>query len=228
MRVIKLDGIRKLIAEKMLFSKQNIPHISQSVNVDVTELVDFKENLGKSAQTKITFSDILLKAVSIALKANPEMNSAFIDGQHIIYRDINPGLVTSLDQGLIIPVIKNCDRLSLQEISAKRNELVSKAREGSIEMENISGGTFTITNLGMLNIRSCTAIIYPPQAAILSVGGIFPSIKVMPEGKTAIRKIMDITVTEDHRVLDGVAGARFLSGLKEILEEPGKLQMLNS
>jgi pyruvate dehydrogenase E2 component (dihydrolipoamide acetyltransferase) len=220
LRIIKLEGIRKIIAEKMVFSKQNIPHISQSVDADVTDLVLFKKNIEKNKPEKITYSDLLIKAVAIALKANPGMNSAYIEEQQVIYKDINIGLVTSVENGLIIPVIRNCNQLSIEEIATKRNELISQAREGKITIENISGGTFTITNLGMLNVRYCTAIIYPPQVAILSVGGIFPTMTVVSNDKTDIRKIMDITITEDHRVLDGVAGARFLMSLKEILENP--------
>ena len=223
LRTFKLEGIRKIIAEKMVYSKQNIPHISQSVNIDVTDLLVFKESLSKEVSVKITLSDLILKAVSLALKINPDINSAFIDGEHIIYSDINPGLVTSIDNGLIIPVIKNCDQLSIREIAVIRNELVERARLNNLSVEDISGGTFTITNLGMYNIRSCTAIIYPPQAAILSVGGIFSSVEVMQNGETLVRKIMDVAVSEDHRVLDGAAGAKFISDFKKIMEAPKQL-----
>ena len=214
-----LTFVRKVISEKMTYAIHNIPHISQSTKIDVTKLVSMKEKLS-SIHKNITYTDLLLKAVSIAVKENLEINSSLINNEYVIYEDINIGFVISILEGVIIPVIKNCDRKSLFEVAQERTSFIDKARQNKLSLEDLSNGTFTISNLGMYNVRSFTAIIYPPQGAILTVGKIYSSPEVVNDSKIEIKKVLELTVAVDHRILDGVLGVKFLTKIAELIENP--------
>ncbi|GAI35090.1 unnamed protein product, partial [marine sediment metagenome] len=172
-----LEGIKKVIAERMSYSKSNIPHIVLNAKADATQLIalreKFKEKILKKYGIKITYTDFILKSTAVALRENLEVNSTFSNGNYIIYDDVNVGVAVSVEGGLIVPTIFNCDKLEIIDIAKKRIELVGKAREGRLSLEEISNGTFTVTNLGMYGIRSFSPIINPPQAAILAVGEIY-------------------------------------------------------
>jgi len=222
----RLEGPRKIIAERMAWSKSNIPHIVLNVKADVAGLIDLreklKEKLIKKYNIRITYTDFILKAAAAALRKNPEVNSTFSGGNYIIYDEVNVGLAVSLEGGLIVPIIFGCDRLRIIDIARKRIELVDKAREGKLNLEEISNGTFTVTNLGMYGIRSFSPIINPPQAAILAVGEIYAEPAVV-KGKVEPGSFIDLSVSCDHRIIDGMAGARFLKSVKELIENPEKL-----
>jgi len=222
----RLEGPRKIIAERMAWSKSNIPHIVLNVKADVAGLIDLreklKEKLIKKYNIRITYTDFILKAAAAALRKNPEVNSTFSGGNYIIYDEVNVGLAVSLEGGLIVPTIFGCDRLKIIDIARKRIELVDKAREGKLNLEEISNGTFTVTNLGMYGIRSFSPIINPPQAAILAVGEIYAEPAVV-KGKVEPGSFIDLSVSCDHRIIDGMAGARFLKSVKELIENPEKL-----
>jgi len=222
----RLEGPRKIIAERMAWSKSNIPHIVLNVKADVAGLIDLreklKEKLIKKYNIRITYTDFILKAAAAALRKNPEVNSTFSGGNYIIYDEVNVGLAVSLEGGLIVPTIFGCDRLRIIDIARKRIELVDKAREGKLNLEEISNGTFTVTNLGMYGIRSFSPIINPPQAAILAVGEIYAEPAVV-KGKVEPGSFIDLSVSCDHRIIDGMAGARFLKSVKELIENPEKL-----
>lgn len=221
-----LEGIRKVIAERMSYSKSNIPHIVLNAKADATQLIvlreKFKEKILKKHGIKITYTDFILKSTAVALRENLEVNSTFSDGNYIIYDDVNVGVAVSLEGGLIVPIIFNCDKLEILNIAKKRIELVGKAREGRLSLEEISNGTFTVTNLGMYGIRSFSPIINPPQAAILAVGEIYTEPAVV-NGKIKPESFMDLSVSCDHRIIDGMIGAKFLRRIVELIENPAEL-----
>jgi pyruvate dehydrogenase E2 component (dihydrolipoamide acetyltransferase) len=221
-----IKGIRKVIAEKMSFAKANIPHLVLNVKADTTSLSQFREDVSKKAQSdygiKLTYTDFLLKICAAALRDNPVMNSSLQDANFIIYEDINIGLAVSTKQGLIVPTIYECDKLGLIDIAKKRNELVDKARKGKLEYRDVTNGTFTITNLGMFGVRSFAAIINPPQAAILAVGEIYEDTEVI-EQRSEVRSFVDLTLSCDHRIIDGDIGAKFLQRVREYMISTEKL-----
>ncbi|HEY4662517.1 MAG TPA: dihydrolipoamide acetyltransferase family protein [Candidatus Humimicrobiaceae bacterium] len=223
---VRLEGKRKIIADRMSYSALNIPEIVLNVKANVTRLKALREELNekilKTSGVRITYTDFLLKAASNAIRNNLELNSTFSDGNYIIYDDINIGLAVSSDGGLIVPTIFNCDRLKITDIAKKRIELINKAKEEKLNLEDISNGTFTVTNLGMYGIRSFSPIINPPQAAILAVGEIYTEPAVI-DGKIRPESFMNLTVSCDHRIIDGTTGAKFLRELVEFIENPAGL-----
>ena len=218
-----LKGMRKVIAERMSYSKKNIPHLVLNTKADVTALVELREKLKdkilSSYGVKITYTDFLLKICAAALSENLESNSSLQGEEYIIYEDVNVGLAVSVEDGLIVPTFYKCDRLDIIEIAKKRVELVNKAREGKLSLEEITNGTFTLTNLGMFNIRSFSAIINPPQSVILSVGEIYLSPAVIG-GEIRPRSFMELSLSCDHRIVDGALGAKFLQKIVELVENP--------
>jgi pyruvate dehydrogenase E2 component (dihydrolipoamide acetyltransferase) len=216
-----LSRLRRIIAEKMTYSQQNIPHISQTAKAIIEELVSVKEKLQDESQ-KLSFTDFFIKAAAMALRDNLNINSSLIGGKHIIYKDINIGLVNIIPGGLVIPVIKNCDIKTVAEISGERRSLNKKAMENKLDIEDISNGTFTISNLGAYKIKSFTAIIYPPQGSILSIGSIYESPEIA-DNRVVIRKVVELTAAQDHRIIDGAEGAKFLTDMIRFLENPEML-----
>ncbi|MBU4313789.1 MAG: 2-oxo acid dehydrogenase subunit E2 [Actinobacteria bacterium] len=221
-----LTGIRKVIAERMSYSKSNIPHIVLDAKANTTKLMDLREKLKEKILEKygikVTYTDFILKSTAVALRENLEVNSTFSNGDYIIYDDINVGVAVSLEEGLIVPTIFNCDELEVLDIAKKRVELVGKAREGKLSLEEISNGTFTVTNLGMYGIRSFSPIINPPQAAILAVGEIYTE-PVVINGKIKPESFINLSIACDHRIIDGTIGAKFLRKIVELIENPAKL-----
>ncbi len=222
----KLTGMRKSIAERMSYSSSNIPNIVLKAKANVSLLARFKDKLAKKLlkefNIKITYTDLILKAVASALRDNPGLNSTFSDGKYIIYEDINVGMAVSLEDGLIVPTFFNCDKLKIGDIAKRRAELIDKAMEGKLCPGDVSNGTFTVTNLGMYGVRSFSPIINPPQAAILAVGEIYTEPSMVGE-EIKQQSFMNISVSCDHRIIDGKAGAEFLQGVVKLLEEPSML-----
>jgi len=222
----ELAGMRKVIAERMSLSKSTIPHIVLNAKADTTNLIGFREQLKegvlKKHGVKITFTDLILRAAAIALRENIEVNSSLQGNDYIIYDDVNVGMAVSVEGGLIVPTIFSCDRLGIIDIAKKRIELIEKARTNKFALEEIQGGTFTVTNLGMFGIRNFSAIINPPQAAILAVGKIYSEPAAI-DGKVEIRSFMDVSVACDHRIIDGAIGAKFLQSIVKLLENPAML-----
>lgn len=218
-----LQGIRKIIAEKMSLSKTTIPHITLNRKVDANSLIKVKDTLQERPQAekgvKISYTDLLLRYCAAALRKHPLINSSLQDNNHIVFEDINIGLAVATEGGLVVPTIYHCDTLSLVDVAKKRAELVKKARDGKLEYRDVTNGTFTITNLGMFGIRSFTAIINPPQAVILAVGEIYQDTKVA-DGKVVIGSFMNLSLSCDHRIIDGHVGAKFLETVAEYIERP--------
>lgn len=222
-----LAGMRKVIAQRMSLSKSTIPHIVLNAKADATNFIQFREQLKegvlKKYEVKITFTDLILRATALALRDNIEVNSSLQGDQYIIYEDVNVGMAISVEEGLIVPTLFSCDDLEIIDIARKRIDLIGKARSSKLALEEIQGGTFTVTNLGMFGIRNFSAIINPPQAAILAVGEIYEEPAVIQGGKIGIKSFMDLSVSCDHRIIDGTVGARFLQNIVELIENPAML-----
>jgi pyruvate dehydrogenase E2 component (dihydrolipoamide acetyltransferase) len=224
--VAPLKGIRKIIAERMVESKQNIPHILQYSVCDVTNIISLrtrlKDKIEKTHGIKLTYTDFLIKITAAALNEFRGVNSSLQNNNFIVYSDINIGVAVSANNSLIVPTIYNADKLGVIEIAKKRTDLVEKGRSGKISLEEISNATFTISNLGMYGVRSFTAIINPPQGAIMMVSEMYEA-PVVINGKIEISTLMEIGVAVDHRIIDGALGAQFLQRVKELIENPEML-----
>lgn len=225
-RVVPISGIRQAIARKMTYSKANIPHFYISTEVDMTEAAKMRSDLIPVIEAKtgirLSFTHMLIKAVAMALKEYPQLN-ATCDGENIrISKDVNIGIAVALEDGLIVPVLKKADAMDLIQIVSKAEKLVAKARERRLSEDEFTGGTFTVSNLGILDVDTFTAIINPPEVAILAVGRIRDKPAVV-NGEIKIRKKMNLTLSADHRAVDGVVAAKFLGRVKELLEKPYSL-----
>ena len=228
--VIPVTGMRAVIARRMSESLTIAPQYTNFGSIGANELKKFlavytEANLASNG-IKPTYSDLLIKAAAMALRDNMMMNSSFMETHIKIHEQINVGLAVALEDGLIVPNIKNADRLSLSEITAERKRLVDKARAGRLAPEEYSGGTFTISNMGGFPVDGFTPIINLPEAAILGVGTIAD--KVVPvDGNIGIMPMMSVSVTSDHRHIDGATSGMFMKRLKEILEHPTSMEDSN-
>lgn len=222
-KIIKLDGIRKIIAEKMVKSKTEAPHFYLSTEVDMSKVVLLREELipriKEQYGIKLSFNDIFIKTVAKALQQFPKINSCVNEGRIILKKEINIGVAVALENGLIVPVIKNADKKGLAEISKEAALLIQKARDGNLIPDDYQGGTFTISNLGMYDIDSFSAIINPPESAILAIGKIVEK-PVVVDKKIEIKPTVRLTLSCDHRAFDGAEGASFLQRVKQLLENP--------
>ncbi|MEY7999164.1 dihydrolipoamide acetyltransferase family protein [Clostridium sp. Mt-5] len=215
----KLSGMRKVIAERMFKSHNEIPAVTQNVKVDVTDLMEFRKKINENREQKISINDFVLKAVAKALTANRHILVS-LDGDEIVYHHhINLGMAVSVDNGLIVPVIKDADKMGIEALSLTAKDLAERARENKLNMDECSGSTFTISNLGMLHVETFTPIINQPDAAILGVCEIQDEL-ALEEDKVVVRKKMRISMTYDHRLMDGATAARFKVAVKDLLENP--------
>lgn len=220
----ELSRMRKTIAERMAASKREIPHFYVTTEVDMDEAVKFKHSLEATElfEEDISFNDIIIKACARALARYTRMNASYQDEGIVIHPHINIGMAVAVEDGLIVPVVKGCEQLSLPEISAAAHLLVGKAARGGFTTDELSGATFTISNMGMLGIEHFAAVINPPQGAILAVSAIKDR-PVVRDGQIVVGKTMMITVSCDHRIIDGVVAGRFLQEMKRFLENPASL-----
>jgi pyruvate dehydrogenase E2 component (dihydrolipoamide acetyltransferase) len=220
----ELSKMRKTIAQRMALSKREIPHFYVTVEVDMEEVVKLKKSLEVTElfEENVTYNDIIVKATALALSRYTRMNASYQDDGIVIYPNINIGIAVAVEEGLIVPVIHQCERKTLPEISRASHQLVAKAARGGFSGDDLSGATFTISNMGMLGVEHFAAVIVPPQAGILAVSAVKEK-PVVRNGQLAVGKTMMITVACDHRIIDGVIGARFLNEIKRFLENPASL-----
>jgi pyruvate dehydrogenase E2 component (dihydrolipoamide acetyltransferase) len=213
--------MRATIAKRMAESMREIPHFYVTSEIDMSEAVRLRAALKASDRVSVdvTYTHVLIKAVAIALQRHPRLNASFAEDGREFKTEINIGLAVALDDGLIVPVLHDCDKLSLLDIAAQANALVERARSGKPIAEDLSGGTFTISNMGMLPVEHFTAIINPPQGAILAVGAIKER-PVVRDGEVCVAHTMMVTLSCDHRILDGMTGGQFLAEVKKLLENP--------
>jgi len=214
--VIPLTGIRKTAAERVSLSAQTAPQSTITMEVDMSNAAELRRRVG------VSYTEMLVKAVAKALTEHPIINSTLEKEQIKIFADVNIGVAVATDMGLIVPVIRDANRKSLTEISFTLKELVEKAKQSKLAKEELTGGTFTITNLGMYGIDVFTPIINPPETAILGVGRVAEKPMVV-EGQIVVRPVMQLSLTFDHRVVDGAPAADFLQKVKQNLESPEAL-----
>jgi len=223
---IPVVGMRKVIAERLTFSKTTIPHMYLSVDVDMSETMRLRERLLPKVQSryqvKLSLNAILIKVVAAALREHPVINSSFTEKEIISKQEVNVGLAVAVDNGLIVPVLKQADTRSIGQIAQEIGDLIDRAQKGKLIPDDYSGGTFTISNLGMYETDWVVPIINPPESAILGVGRIVKKPVVIDDAIT-IRPMMSLILSSDHRVIDGAAAAVFLRTIKRHLEEPLEL-----
>ncbi|MBM9545763.1 pyruvate dehydrogenase complex dihydrolipoamide acetyltransferase [Leptospira sp. 201903074] len=224
--VVTLNGMRKTIAKRLTESKQNLPHFYLNVDVNAkamesfrADLLEFQKQLDPELQVKVSLNDIIVKATAAALRLHPKVNASFQGDSILQFGRVDVGIAVSLDGGLLTPVIRNADGKSILQISKEVKELAKKARERKLKPEEFSNGTFTISNLGMYGISRFTAIINEPESAILAVGSVEEK-PVVENGAVVAGRVLSLTLSCDHRVIDGAVGAEFLKTLKTLLERP--------
>jgi pyruvate dehydrogenase E2 component (dihydrolipoamide acetyltransferase) len=234
---VKHSQIRKVIAQRLVESKQNIPHFYLSVDCEIDSLKGMLKELNanapasinsitgnKEATYKLTINDFLVKAVAKAMEQVPQVNSSWSDTAMLHHEDIDISIAVSTDAGLITPIVCRADTKGLVSISTEIRQLAATARKGQLQAHQYQGGGFTISNLGMYGIDNFSAIINPPQACILAVGA-GKQKPVVKDGELAVATLMNLTLSADHRVVDGAVGAQFLSVLKRFVESPAHLML---
>lgn len=219
-QIMPLSSIRRIVGERMTLSKQTAPHFYLSVDIEMGAVNKFRSDRKDRGDAIVpSINDFILLASARALRDFPSINSSYTERGISLSAEVNIGMAVALDEGLVVPVIRNADCLSLDELAVRSRELVDKAQNKKLFPLDYEGGTFTVTNLGMLGVDSFIAIINPPQSAILAAGRVTPRV-VVEDGMFAIRSLMTATLSADHRVVDGAIGARFLHQVKKLLESP--------
>ncbi len=216
---IKVSQMRKTIARRLAESKFTAPHFYLTISVDMSNAIEARTAINNIAENHVSFNDFIIKASALALKKHPTINSSWMGDFIRKYDYVNIGVAVAVDEGLLVPVVRNADLLSLSQISEKVRSYASKAKDKKLQPTDMEGNTFTISNLGMFGIEEFTAIINPPDACILAVGAINDA-PVVKNATVVPGKIMKLTLSCDHRVVDGATGAAFLNTLKQYLENP--------
>ncbi|MGB9774987.1 MAG: dihydrolipoamide acetyltransferase family protein [Anaerolineae bacterium] len=218
-RAIPFTGMRQAIAERMMESLHSTAQLTLTTRADVTELVGLREILSQRWSVRLSYTDFIVKATAQALKEHPILNSTLVGEEIVLHEDVHIGVAVALEEGLIVPVICHADRKSLLEIHQTLQDLAERARKGELSVDEVTGSTFTITNLGMYGIDAFTPIINPPEVAILGVGRISEELALV-SGQVAARSCIVLSLTIDHRVVDGAPGAAFLQTVVRYLEHP--------
>lgn len=225
-RVLPLTGMRRTIAQRMSQSMREAPQFNLSADVNMSRALAVVEDWRATqteGQPKLTLTALLVKVCAWALQRNPALNAGFENNAVVEWGDVNIGVAVALEEGLIVPVIHHADRLSLIEIAARLNDLTVRGRAGQLQLADVQGGTFTLSNLGMFAVDRFTAIVNPPQAAILAVGRAVKRMIVDEQDRPIVVPVATLTVSADHRIVDGAQVGRFLSDLQRGLERPGLL-----
>lgn len=227
MKTIPYQGVRKIIGDRLSASKAEAPHVYFTHKINAEQLLEVRKHANNDPGFKISVTDCIVKATTMALQQFPEMNASLRGEVIEQYSCINMGIAVASPTGLIVPVVRDCQTMSVSEIARETAALVEKAREGKLRPDEYSGGTFTISNLGMFGIENFTAVINPPEAGILAVSAIKDSVVVLEKGdggkEIAVRPMLNITLSVDHRVVDGLLAAQFIGHIKELLEQPVRL-----
>ena len=211
--------IRNIIAKRLSESKFTAPHYYLMVEVDMGSAIDARKEMNEISETKISFNDIIIKAVALSLKKHKQINSSWAEDKIIHHGNINIGVAVAIEDGLVVPVLKNADFMSFSQISTSVKDLASRAKNKGLKANEMEGSTFSISNLGMFGIESFTSIINQPNSCILSVGAILEK-PIAKNGEIKAGHVMKLSLACDHRVVDGATGAQFLQTLKGYLEQP--------
>jgi pyruvate dehydrogenase E2 component (dihydrolipoamide acetyltransferase) len=223
---VALTPMRRAIAERVQRSNSEIPHFNASITVDMTAALEARRQAVEWAEkhgfAKPSITDLCIKATALTLTEFPTLNASFEGETILIYEEINIGLVIGLEEGMLVPVIRGADRMNLFALAATSHKLKQQAEGGRLSANDLSGGTFTLSNLGMYGLDSFTAVINPPQAGILALGAVKEQSAVV-DGALSVRPLMTATLSVDHRIVDGITAARFVDSFKETLENPLRL-----
>jgi pyruvate dehydrogenase E2 component (dihydrolipoamide acetyltransferase) len=214
-----VSNVWRIMAERMTQSWTSAPHFYLVREVNATRLMTWREHAGKADGARVTYTDLLVRLAAAALRRHPRVNVSWKDGTLVSHADVNIGLAVALDDGLVVPVLHRADTLTLAEIATRREDVVARAQSGKLRPADIQGGTFTISNLGMYGVDAFNAIVNPPQAAILAVGRITERVMAV-RGQPAVQPVVVLTLSCDHRAVDGARGAQFLGALADLIEEP--------
>jgi len=225
---VPISGMRQVIADRLVESKQQVPHFYLDVECVMDKLLDFRADINSSApldengkpEFKISINDMLIKASALALNKNPKVNSAWYGDKIIQFGSVDISVAVAIEDGLMTPIVKNADRKNMIQISREVKELVKKAQSQRLKPEEYQGGSFSISNLGMYSIKSFYAIINPPQSCILSIGNTRETPMFDKNGNIVKKQVINVSLSCDHRVVDGATGAIFLNTLKEFIENP--------
>ena len=218
--VVKLSGMRKVVAERMLHSHTEIPPVTQNTKVDVTELMKFRKLLLAETGRKYSVNDLILKATAKMLRQHPEILVSYDNGQMIQRAHVNIGMAVALEAGLIVPVIRDADRLGLDTLADSAKDLASRAKGNKLLPDEYKGSTFSVSNLGMFGIETFTPIVNQPDAAILGVCAVQDELTLVEDGSVSKRQVMRLSFTYDHRLIDGATAAKFVMDLRDLLQSP--------
>ena len=222
---VPLSAMRRTVARRLVESMRSIPHFYLTITVDAEALLAFRAELNRQLQgggedLKVSVNDLIVKACAGLLRTNPDLNVSFGGDKLLLHRRVHVGIAVALDGGLIVPVIRDADTKALTQVAREARELIGRAREGRLAAAELTGGTFTVSNLGMYGIDQFTAVINPPEAAILAVGAAVAEPVATEDGALEVHRRMRLTLSIDHRALDGATGAGFLAQLRSVLEHP--------
>jgi pyruvate dehydrogenase E2 component (dihydrolipoamide acetyltransferase) len=218
----RVSQMRKVIAKRLSESKFGAPHFYLNVEINMEKAIQMRQQVNAVAEVKISFNDFVIRAAAAALRQHPAINASWLGDAIRYHKQVNIGVAVAIDDGLIVPVIRNADIKTLSQINTEVKTMAGKARDRKLQPEEMQGNTFTISNLGMFGIESFTAIINPPDACIMAVGAIIEK-PIVKDGTITIGNMMKVTLSCDHRVVDGALGAQFLQTFKAILEDPIRL-----
>jgi pyruvate dehydrogenase E2 component (dihydrolipoamide acetyltransferase) len=221
---VPLSAMRRVVARRLVESMQSAPHFYLTVSVDAEPLLAFRAELNsqlapRDEDLKVSVNDLIVKACAVLLRASPDLNVSFGGDKLLRHKRVHVGIAVAVDGGLVVPVVRDADQKSLTQVAREAGELIGRARAGKLAGDDVGGGTFTVSNLGMFGIEQFTAVINPPEAAILAVGAALPEPVATDDG-VEVRRRMRLTLSIDHRALDGATGAAFLQRLKTTLEHP--------
>jgi pyruvate dehydrogenase E2 component (dihydrolipoamide acetyltransferase) len=221
--IVPLVGMRRTIADRMVHSQRTVAEVTLTVEVDVAEVVKLREQVSAEWERqhgfKLSYTEVIVKAVAHALREHPNINSSLTEAGIVLHSEINIGIGVAVDDGLIVPVVRSADQKSLVDTARAIRDVSDRARKGQLSREDVGGGTFTISNMGMLGVESFTPIINWPECAILGVGRIAER-AVVRDGQIVARPTMWLSLTFDHRIVDGAPAARFLARIRQLLESP--------
>ena len=218
----RLSATRRTIAKRLTESKQDIPHFYLNTELRVSRLLKMRGQLNAGQDHKVSLNDLIVRAAALALRQVPKVNMNFVDDEIRYFEHADIAVAIATEDGLIAPVLRAADTKSVAEISRHMSDLVTRTKDGELTQDDLSGGTFSISNLGMYGVSNFDAIINPPQGAILAVGAAAEGVIVI-EGKAKIAPLMTVTLSCDHRVIDGALGAQYLQAFKALIENPGEL-----
>jgi pyruvate dehydrogenase E2 component (dihydrolipoamide acetyltransferase) len=223
--VRQLSPMLKAVAQRMAQSKSTVPHFYVESEIDMTRALEMRAELNAGLEAtgeKLSVNDLILRACALALIEHPQAHRSYVDGTHVYHAHANIGIAVALDDGLIVPVVREADTKTVRQLAVEARDLAVRARDGKLKQREIEGGTFTVSNLGMLDVANFEAIINPPESAILAVGATGPR-PVVVDGQIAVRQIMRVTLSCDHRACSGADGARLLQTIKRYLQAPSLL-----